>query len=93
MGAVGAAALGSLAFRKVRQKIGLEKKDNDDDNASASAAASATSSTGSDSAAKDSAIYDGMLSEDAVAKAKKRKTSGTMADEGSQTFGGGVLGS
>ena len=91
MGAVGAAALGSLAFRKVRQKIGLEKKDNDDDNASA--AASATSSTGSDSAAKDSAIYDGMLSEDAVAKAKKRKTSGTMADEGSQTFGGGVLGS
>ena len=91
MGAVGAAALGSLAFRKVRQKIGLEKKDNDDDNASA--AASATSSTGSDSAAKDSAIYDGMLSEDAVAKAKKRKTSGTMADEGSQTFGGGALGS
>lgn len=90
MGAVGAAALGSLAFRKVRQKIGLEKKDNDDDNASAAAA---TSSTGSDSAAKDSAIYDGMLSEDAVAKAKKRKTSGTMADEGSQTFGGGALGS
>ena len=86
-------AVSALAFRKVRQKIGLEKKDNDDDNTSAASAASAASSTNTDSAAKDSAIYDGMLSEDAVAKAKKRKTSGTMADEGSQTFGGGALGS
>lgn len=92
MGAVGAAALGSLAFRKVRQKIGLEKKDNDDDNATA--AASTTNSSSDSAATGSSAIYDGMLSEDAVARAKKRKaSSGTMADEGSQTFGGGALGS
>lgn len=91
MGAVGAAALGSLAFRKVRQKIGLEKKDNDDD----SATAAKTDTTSTDSAATgSSAIYDGMLSESNVAKAKKRKAStGTMADEGSQTFSGGALGS
>lgn len=92
MGAVGAAALGSLAFRKVRQKIGLEKKDSDDDGATA--AKTDTTSTTDSAATGSSAIYDGMLSESNVAKAKKRKAStGTMADEGSQTFSGGALGS
>lgn len=91
---MGAAAL-PLAFRKVRQKIGLEKKDNDSSDATAAKTDAKTDATKTDSAATgSSAIYDGMLSEDAVAKARKRKAStGTMVDDGSQTFGGGALGS
>lgn len=84
---MGAAA---LAFRKVRQKIGLEKK-KDNDSSDTTAAKADTTST--DSAATGSpALYDGTLSDDAVAKAKKKASAGTMADEGEQTFGGGALG-
>lgn len=83
----------ALASKNVRKKLGLQKSGGSDENASAAKADASTSTTDS-AATGSSVIYDGMLSEDAIAKLKKKKVStGTMVDEGSQTFGGGVLGS
>ena len=84
-----AAALGLGGYAAYRAIRKATKKDDD------SSSATSTSTSTSDSAATGSSqtIYDGMLSEEAVAKAKKKKAStGTMADEGEQTFGGGALG-
>ncbi len=87
------AAIGALAFRKVRQKLGLEKKKDSND----APESAASTDTGKPSVA-DSAAYDGMLSEDAVMRAKRRKRasdgmmSGTIAGTGDQTFSGGALG-
>lgn len=87
-----AAALGLGGYAAYRA---IKKATKKDDDSSDSTAASTTTST-TDSAATGSqgqAIYDGMLSEEAVAKAKKKRAStGTMADEGERTFGGGALG-
>ncbi len=87
-----AAALGLGGYAAYRA---IKKATKKDDDSSDSTAASTTTST-TDSAATGSqsqAIYDGMLSEEAVAKAKKKRAStGTMADEGKETFGGGALG-
>lgn len=82
-----AAALGLGGYAAYRAIRKATKKDDD--------SSTSTSTSTSDSAATGSSqtIYDGMLSEEAVAKAKKKKAStGTMADEGEQTFGGGALG-
>lgn len=84
-GTAAALGLGGYAAYRVIRKA--TKKDDD--------SSTSTSTSTSDSAATGSSqtIYDGMLSEEAVAKAKKKKAStGTMADEGEQTFGGGALG-
>lgn len=84
-----AAALGLGGYAAYRAIRKATKKDDD------SSSATSTSTSTSDSAATGSSqtIYDGMLSEEAVANAKKKKASaGTMADEGKQTFGGGALG-
>lgn len=84
-----AAALGLGGYAAYRAIKKATKKDDD------SSSATSTSTSTSDSAAAGSSqtIYDGMLSEEAVANAKKKKASaGTMADEGKQTFGGGALG-
>lgn len=87
-----AAALGLGGYAAYRA---IKKATKKDDDSSDSTSASTTTST-ADSAANGSqsqAIYDGMLSEEAVAKAKKKRAStGTMADEGERTFGGGALG-
>ena len=86
-----AAALGLGGYAAYRAIKKATKKDDD----SSSATSTSTSTSTSDSAAAGSSqtIYDGMLSEEAVANAKKKKASaGTMADEGKQTFGGGALG-
>ena len=82
-----AAALGLGGYAAYRAIRKATKKDDD--------SSTSTSTSTSDSAATGSQpIYDGMLSEEAVAQAKKRKKAltGTMADEGEQTFGGGALG-
>lgn len=86
-----AAALGLGGYAAYRAIKKATEKDDDSSDATAPKA----DATSTDSAATGSqAIYDGMLSEEAVAKAKKKKAStGTMTGEGEQTFGGGALGS
>lgn len=82
---------GYAAYRAIKKAT---KKGDDSSDATAADATVANTTSNADSAATGSQqIYDGMLSEEAVAKAKKKKASaGTMIDEGGQTFGGGALG-
>lgn len=90
-----AAALGLGGYAAYRAIKKATKKDDDSSSATSASTSTSTSTSTSDSAAAGSSqtIYDGMLSEEAVANAKKKKASaGTMADEGEQTFGGGALG-
>lgn len=93
---VTAAALGLGGYAAYRAIKKATKKDDDSSDSTAASTAASTTTSTTDSAATGSqgqAIYDGMLSEEAVAKAKKKRAStGTMADEGERTFGGGALG-
>ena len=89
-GTVAALGLGGYAAYRAIKKA-TEK---DDDSSSATSTSTSTSTSDSAATGSQQTIYDGMLSEEAVANAKKKKkaSAGTMADGGEQTFGGGTLG-